>query len=52
MSPRSAQTCSVVAVSPFVVKYVSHLVRATRPTDERAPQFVKELVDWGAGPRG
>ncbi len=40
-----------VAVSPFVVKYVAHLVRATRPSDERAPQFVKELVDWGAGPR-
>ena len=40
-----------VAVSPFVVKYVAHLVRATRPSDDRAPQFVKELVDWGAGPR-
>lgn len=40
-----------VAVSPFVVKYVAHLVRATRPDDERAPKFVKELVDWGAGPR-
>ncbi|GIW97070.1 MAG: ATPase AAA [Pirellulaceae bacterium] len=40
-----------VAVSPFVVKYVAHLVRATRPGDPRAPQFVRELVDWGAGPR-
>jgi len=40
-----------VAVSPFVVKYVAHVVRATRPSDERAPQFVKDLVDWGAGPR-
>lgn len=40
-----------VAVSPFVVKYVAHLVRATRPADDRAPAFVKELVDWGAGPR-
>ncbi len=40
-----------VAVSPFVVKYVAHLVRATRPGDERAPKFVRELVDWGAGPR-
>src|SRR4029079_3427664 len=27
------------------------LVRATRPKDETAPAFVKELVDWGAGPR-
>ena len=40
-----------VAVSPFVVKYVAHVVRATRPSDDRAPQFVKDLVDWGAGPR-
>ena len=40
-----------VAVSPFVVKYVAHLVRATRPGDERAPKFVQELVGWGAGPR-
>ena len=28
------------------------LVRATRPSVMRsAPEFVKELVDWGAGPR-
>ncbi|MEM7474743.1 MAG: MoxR family ATPase [Planctomycetota bacterium] len=40
-----------VAVSPFVVKYVAQLVRSTRPADERAPGFIKELVDWGAGPR-
>ncbi len=40
-----------VAVTPYVVKYVSALVRATRPGDETAPEFVRELVDWGAGPR-
>lgn len=40
-----------VAVSEFIVKYVARLVRATRPKDETAPDFVKELVDWGAGPR-
>ena len=40
-----------VAVSDYVVAYVARLVRATRPGDEQAPQFVKELVDWGAGPR-
>ncbi|MGI9429707.1 MAG: AAA family ATPase, partial [Bythopirellula sp.] len=33
------------------VKYVSRLVRATRPRDAEAPAFVKELIDWGAGPR-
>ncbi|MEX0937075.1 MAG: MoxR family ATPase [Pirellulales bacterium] len=40
-----------VAVSGYIIKYVAQLVRATRPRDERAPQFVRELVDWGAGPR-
>lgn len=40
-----------VAVSPYVVKFVAQLVRATRPGDPSAPEFVKELVDWGAGPR-
>jgi MoxR-like ATPase len=40
-----------VAVSEYVVQYVSRVVRATRPRDVSAPEFVKELVDWGAGPR-
>jgi MoxR-like ATPase len=40
-----------VAVSEFVVKYVARLVRATRPKDPQAPAYVRDLVDWGAGPR-
>jgi MoxR-like ATPase len=40
-----------VAVSEYVVRYVARLVRATRPKDEHAPAYVRELVDWGAGPR-
>jgi MoxR-like ATPase len=40
-----------VAVSEYIIKYVSRIVRATRPKDETAPKFVKDLVDWGAGPR-
>ena len=40
-----------VAVSEYIVHYVSRLVRATRPKDPSAPEFVRELVDWGAGPR-
>ncbi len=40
-----------VAVSPFIVKYVVSLVRATRPTEPDAPEVVKELLDFGAGPR-
>ncbi|MGQ9575617.1 MAG: AAA family ATPase [Thermoguttaceae bacterium] len=40
-----------VAVSQYVVQYVARLVRATRPKDPSAPQFIREFVDWGAGPR-
>jgi MoxR-like ATPase len=40
-----------VAVSEHIIKYVSRLVRATRPKDDTAPKFVREIVDWGAGPR-
>jgi MoxR-like ATPase len=40
-----------VAVSEYIIKYVARLVRATRPRDDSAPAFVRELVDWGAGPR-
>ncbi len=42
---------SKVAVSEYIVKYVARLVRATRPKDPSAPPFIRELVDWGAGPR-
>jgi len=40
-----------VAVSQYIIKYAAALVRATRPRDESAPEYVKELVAWGAGPR-
>ncbi len=40
-----------VAVSEYIIKYVAAIVRATRPKDASAPEFVKELVEWGAGPR-
>src|SRR5207248_10657160 len=32
-------------------EYVTRLVRATRPKDPSAPEFVRRMVDWGAGPR-
>jgi len=40
-----------VPVSRYVVAYATKLVRATRPADTSAPDLVKEMVDWGAGPR-
>ncbi len=42
---------SSVAVSEYVIKYAARLVRATRPKDTTAAPFIRELVDWGAGPR-
>ncbi len=40
-----------VAVAPDVIRYAAALVRATRPADPSAPEIVREVVDWGAGPR-
>ncbi|MCZ7645335.1 MAG: MoxR family ATPase [Planctomycetota bacterium] len=40
-----------IVVSDYVLEYVTALVRATRPKTPEAPKFVKEYVDWGAGPR-
>jgi MoxR-like ATPase len=40
-----------VAISDYLISYVSRCVRASRPTDGSAPGFIKEYVDWGAGPR-
>jgi MoxR-like ATPase len=40
-----------IEVAPLTINYVARLVRATRPSEPSAPKFVKELVDWGAGPR-
>jgi MoxR-like ATPase len=49
---RNVQTMvSLVAVSPFVIDYVAALVRATRPKDPTAPDFIRKMVDFGAGPR-
>ncbi len=40
-----------VAVSNYAVSYVAKLTRSSRPKDEMAPRFVRELVEWGGGPR-
>lgn len=42
---------SSVVATDYIIKYAAALVRATRPADASAPEVVKELVDWGAGPR-
>ncbi len=40
-----------VPVSEHVVRYVLRLVRATRVGTPEAPDFVRERLSWGAGPR-
>ncbi len=40
-----------VPVSPFVVSYAVALSQNSRPQNAGAPQFVKDYVEWGAGPR-
>jgi MoxR-like ATPase len=40
-----------VPVSDHVVDYASRLVRATRSNHAESPDFIREWVSWGAGPR-
>jgi MoxR-like ATPase len=40
-----------VPVADHLVDYAVRLVRSTRPADTDAPDYVKELISWGAGPR-
>ena len=40
-----------VPVSDHVVRYALSLVRQTRVNSDGAPDFVREMLAWGAGPR-
>lgn len=40
-----------VPVGDHVIDFAAKLARATRPASSEAPEFVKEMVGWGAGPR-
>ena len=40
-----------IPVSENVVQYAVNFVRSTRPKNDDAPDFIKEWLDWGAGPR-
>jgi len=40
-----------VPVSDHLVEYAVDLVRATRPGEKDAPDFIGKWVNWGAGPR-
>jgi MoxR-like ATPase len=40
-----------IPVSQHVVDYAVNIVRASRPDDPTATDFVKQYLTWGAGPR-
>ena len=40
-----------VPASPFVIGYAVSLSQKSRPHNPDAPQFVKDYIEWGAGPR-
>ncbi|NNM30160.1 MAG: MoxR family ATPase [Akkermansiaceae bacterium] len=40
-----------VPVGDHVIDFAANIARATRPTEAEAPDFVKDMVGWGAGPR-
>ncbi|KAB5487550.1 AAA family ATPase [Flagellimonas hadalis] len=47
---RLQQLVRDVSISDGLIKYVSDVIRATRP-DTTPIDYVKDWVDWGAGPR-
>jgi MoxR-like ATPase len=40
-----------IPVAEHMVDYAVDLVRATRPKEPQTPQFIKDWLAWGAGPR-
>jgi len=40
-----------VPVPDHVMDYVLDIVRMSRPAEDEAPEFVREFVEWGPGPR-
>jgi MoxR-like ATPase len=40
-----------VPVAPYVIRYAMKFTRLTRKSNADVPQFVKDYVTWGAGPR-
>jgi len=48
---RCQETVRKVPVPAHVMEFVLDLVRLSRPRDPESPDFVKQLLEWGAGPR-
>ena len=45
------ETVRRIPVGDHLFQYAAALTRATRPNESEAPDFVKQCVSWGAGPR-
>ena len=45
------QVVRKIPVPEHVMDFVLDLVRFTRPNNPEAPAFIKDLIEWGAGPR-
>ncbi len=45
------EAVALVPAAPNVVDYAVRLVRATRPNDASAPDYIKKWIRWGASPR-
>jgi transcription initiation factor TFIIIB Brf1 subunit/transcription initiation factor TFIIB len=51
---RHQEIVKEVAVADYITRYVLKLVRQTRvhkASEEEIPEFIKQWVNWGAGPR-
>ena len=40
-----------VPIAEDIAEYAVNLARSSRPNDDLAPEFIKDWVSWGAGPR-
>ncbi len=48
---RLQDTVRRIPVGDHVFRYAMDISRATRPNSPEAPDFIKDYVNWGAGPR-
>ncbi len=48
---RLQQVVRRVPAADHVIDLARNIVRATRPAEPEAPDFIREMVAWGAGPR-
>jgi MoxR-like ATPase len=48
---RAQQIIRRLPTSDHVVNYAVEMVRATRPGEAQAPEFIRDWLSWGGGPR-